>query len=70
MPCPQCGAWTDIIDSRSPAPLVKRRRYRCANMHTFITISEEVFIGMIEDGKLKETNEQKSKNRINETNDP
>ena len=47
MPCPQCGAWTDIVDSRAPEPHIRRRRYECANGHRFVTISTEVFIGMI-----------------------
>jgi len=51
MPCPQCGAWTDIIETRTPEPHIRRRRYECANGHRFITISTEVFIGMIEQRK-------------------
>jgi transcriptional regulator NrdR family protein len=31
--CPQCGAWTDVLETRSP-----RRRRECANGHRFTTI--------------------------------
>lgn len=51
MSCPRCGAWTDIYDSRSPDPNVRRRKYVCANLHRFVTISEEVFIGFLDDQK-------------------
>ncbi len=33
MKCPQCGAWTDVLETRSP-----RRRRECANGHRFTTI--------------------------------
>lgn len=52
MPCPKCGAWTDIVETRKPEKNVYRRRYVCANGHKFITISEEILIGFIEDKKL------------------
>lgn len=55
MNCPRCGAWTDIYDSRAPDANVRRRKYVCANMHRFVTISEEVFIGFLdEEEKVRE----------------
>ena len=51
MSCPRCGAWTDIYDSRSPEPGVQRRKYVCANLHRFVTITEETFMGFLDEQK-------------------
>lgn len=46
MKCPQCGAWTLVLDTRTAkATNVKRRRYECGNLHRFATM--EYIEGMI-----------------------
>lgn len=34
----RCGAWSDVLETRTRADGVKRRRYVCANGHRFSTI--------------------------------
>jgi transcriptional regulator NrdR family protein len=36
MKCPECGAWTDVKETRSRGTYVYRRRC-CANEHCFTT---------------------------------
>ena len=36
MNCPACGAWTSVVQTKTAADNVERRR-RCGNNHTFIT---------------------------------
>lgn len=50
--CPQCGAWTDTAETRQIDEGIVRRRYRCANDHTFVTLTTEVVLGMIVNRKL------------------
>jgi len=40
--CPECGAWTDVVESRPSEVHGYRRRRECANGHRFTT--EEVVI--------------------------
>ena len=50
MKCPACKAYTEVLETRTRADGVTRRRYMCANLHRFTTL--EV---IIEDkAKLKE----------------
>ena len=38
MKCPQCGAWTEVKETRTrKTDNVVTRRYECANMHRFST---------------------------------
>jgi transcriptional regulator NrdR family protein len=37
MKCPECGTYTEVIDSRMKVDGTRRRRYQCANMHRFTT---------------------------------
>ena len=34
--CPECNAWTEVLETRTKNNVV-RRRYRCANEHRFST---------------------------------
>jgi transcriptional regulator NrdR family protein len=53
MKCPQCNTYTEVLETRTRADGVVRRRYLCANMHRFTTL--EV---VVEERKTKEkTNE-------------
>lgn len=38
MNCPQCGAWTRVLETRTKVTNVVSRRYECANLHKFTTI--------------------------------
>jgi hypothetical protein len=37
MNCPQCGAWTDVLETRKRKHGLTYRRYECANLHRFTT---------------------------------
>jgi transcriptional regulator NrdR family protein len=37
MKCPECKAWTEVLESRPREKGSKYRRYRCANGHRFST---------------------------------
>ena len=39
MQCPECKAWTEVLETRKNA-LGKRRRYVCANQHRFTTLEQ------------------------------
>ena len=41
MKCPECNAWTDVLETRK-RPAGAYRRYECANLHRFSTIGNEV----------------------------
>ena len=43
MKCPQCGTWTEVLESVLRRDGSRRRRYQCANMHRFNT--EEKVVG-------------------------
>ena len=43
--CPECGAWTVVLESRTLANNTIRRRRECANEHRFVT--HEKFVGFI-----------------------
>ena len=43
MKCPECGTWTEVVETRSRLDGSRRRRYQCANMHRFNT--EERVVG-------------------------
>jgi transcriptional regulator NrdR family protein len=36
--CPECGTWTEILESVLRADGSRRRRYQCANLHKFSTV--------------------------------
>ena len=38
MKCPQCKAWTRVLDTRQRADNSSRRRHECANGHRFFTV--------------------------------
>lgn len=40
MKCPRCGAWTDVLETRTRKDGTKHRRYECANEHRFTTIEQ------------------------------
>lgn len=37
MKCPECEAWTNVLETRTLLINIKRRRYQCANLHKFNT---------------------------------
>ena len=37
MKCPECGTWTEVLDTRMRKDGSRRRRYQCANLHKFWT---------------------------------
>lgn len=37
MKCPECGAWSDVKETRQRDNGSKYRRYICGNMHRFST---------------------------------
>jgi transcriptional regulator NrdR family protein len=38
MKCPRCGAWAEVLETRTRPDDTKRRRYECANLHRFTTL--------------------------------
>lgn len=51
MKCPQCGAWTTVLETRqNKTNATVRRRYECGNLHRFRT--EEVVV--VDDVKERE----------------
>lgn len=38
MKCPECGAWTEVKETRTRTDNTRRRRYECANGHRFTTV--------------------------------
>jgi transcriptional regulator NrdR family protein len=44
MKCPQCGTWTEVLESVLRRDGSRRRRYQCANLHRFNT--EERIVGL------------------------
>jgi transcriptional regulator NrdR family protein len=44
MKCPECGTWTEVLESVLRRDGSRRRRYQCANMHRFNT--EEKVVGL------------------------
>ena len=43
MKCPECGTWTEVLESVLRRDGSRRRRYQCANLHRFNT--EEKVVG-------------------------
>jgi len=41
MKCPECNAWTELLETRKRAAGAYRR-YECANLHRFTTIDDAV----------------------------
>ena len=35
--CPECGTWTEVLDTRMRKDGSRRRRYQCGNLHKFWT---------------------------------
>ncbi len=44
MKCPECGTWTEVLESVLRRDGSRRRRYQCANLHRFNT--EEKVVGL------------------------
>lgn len=44
MKCPECGTWTEVLESVLRRDGSRRRRYQCANLHRFNT--EERVVGL------------------------
>lgn len=40
MICPQCKAWTRVLETRHKYDNQTYRRYECANMHRFSTMEK------------------------------
>lgn len=40
MKCPRCGAWTEVLQTRTRQDGAKTRRYVCANEHRFTTLEQ------------------------------
>ena len=40
MKCPECGAWTEVLESAMRKDGSRRRTYKCANLHKFITLEQ------------------------------
>lgn len=38
--CPQCSAWTRVLETRIRKDRATRRRYECGNLHRFTTIEQ------------------------------
>jgi len=38
MKCPECGTWTEVLESVLRDDGSRRRRYQCANLHRFSTV--------------------------------
>jgi len=38
MKCPECGAWTTVLETRTRQDNSRRRRFLCANEHKFTTV--------------------------------
>ncbi|MDR6216190.1 transcriptional regulator NrdR family protein [Paracidovorax wautersii] len=36
-PCPECGAWSEVLETRRRHTGVIARRHECANLHRFTT---------------------------------
>lgn len=47
MKCPECGAWTSVLETRTRAAGVVWRRYVCANEHRFSTLEQVVVIDLM-----------------------
>lgn len=45
MKCPECGTWTEVLESVLRKDGSRRRRYQCANLHRFNT--EEKVVGRL-----------------------
>lgn len=64
MNCPRCGAWTEVLETRTKQDNTKRRRYQCANLHRFTTIE------LINEKVSPEVPQKKSSNFLNPRLDP
>lgn len=40
MKCPRCGAWTELLETRTRSTGEKARRYECGNEHRFTVIGD------------------------------
>jgi hypothetical protein len=38
--CPRCGAWTELLETRTRSTGEKARRYECGNEHRFTVIGD------------------------------
>jgi len=47
MKCPECGAWTSVLETRTRSTGVVWRRYVCANEHRFSTLEQVVVIDLM-----------------------
>jgi len=58
MKCPECGTWTEVLETRKHGENGKRRRYECANEHRFTTL-EQVVDGILRRGSTKQKKDVK-----------
>ena len=54
MNCPRCGAWTDLLETRTRSNGEKARRYECGNEHRF-TVLGDVITDPVHKSELNKT---------------
>lgn len=47
MKCPECGAWTRVLETRVRPSGETRRRYECANEHRITTSETPVLVDKV-----------------------
>ena len=57
MKCPQCNAWTTVLETRTRQDNTKRRTIECANLHKFHTVER---VETVTKGGNRKTKEDKS----------
>ena len=62
--CPECGAWTDVVETRTSAKFGYTRRRECANEHRFTTREE-----VIPDTELREERREHFKKNLDRLGD-
>ena len=60
MKCPECGAWTEVLETRVTAKNQVTRRRECANEHRFRTC--EVVISIIKPKEKQNVRRRKDSN--------
>lgn len=54
MDCPECNAWSTVLETRQRAGGVYRR-HECANLHRFSTLNGEAVIGLQRAANIRKT---------------
>ena len=57
MNCPQCNAWTTVLETRTRQDNTRRRTLECGNQHKFRTVER---IEVVTKGGDRRTKENKS----------